>query len=140
MNLVKLFTLIFIILSIVILVYISIFKLGSKRDSFEFFGSEKATNYVNYYIKRSDYRFKLSVNSFIIEKASVGKAEFNRDENVDKFLASWSPYDEVLYPNRDCEFVRISIPASVNNISSGGILFACVDSYINDFLNIENVQ
>ncbi len=141
MNLIKSFTILFIALTLVSFGYLvmTVVSRSQKQDTLEFFDPE-GIHYVNYYLVRSDYRFKLTLDNFIVEKGGVNSAVFNRSANADKFLASWSIYDGFLYPNLDCEYIRISIPAESRDLLSDKIMFSCVDTYINDYLNLENVQ
>lgn len=141
MNLIKTFTIIFSILSILAIAYLAIYvapKIATSSNV-QFFEQE-GNNYVNYYLKRGNFRFKQTLNSFIIEKVGVGTAEFSKDTNLDKFLTNWSVYEGLMFPNSDCEYIRVSIPASSKDLKSGNILFSCVNSYINDQLNLEHVQ
>lgn len=141
MNPIKTFTIIFSLLSILAFACLAIYVTPkiAISSNIQFFEAE-GNNYVNYYLKRSNFRFKQTLNSFIIEKVGVGTAEFSKDTHLDKFLTNWSVYEGLMFPNSDCEYIRVSIPANSKSLKSGNILFSCVNSYINDQLNLEHVQ
>lgn len=142
MNLYKILTIIFLVAALVVGIYtanIFINNVGFKSQATFFV--EDSEQYIQYYLKKSDFRFYTSSNSIIIEKPLVGKAEFLKDENMDNFLSSWSLYNGNLFPNDECVYIKISIPSKNINLSQGGVLFSCVNNnFLNNKFNIQNVQ
>lgn len=131
----KILTTIFIVISLILLVYISqILFIKSQRDVPARFTDTQSTRYVNYYLNRADFKFSLNNEQLLIEKD--GKfATFQKDNLVDLFLNEWTSYEEKLYPSKECKFVRISIPNDQKSISEGNIVFSCVDAIETDTFN-----
>lgn len=131
----KSLTTIFVLMSLGLLIYMSqIVYLKSQKDIPARFIGTDSTRYINYYLNRADYKFSLSNQRLLVERDSK-KALFEKDDSLDSFLNEWTSYEEKLYPNKECKFVRISIPHGQNSLSEGNIIFTCVDSIATDSFN-----
>lgn len=131
----KSLTAIFIFISLLLLIYISqMVYVKSKKDIPAKFMETQGTRYINYYLNRADYRFSLNNEDLMIER-DLKKASFIKDSSLELFLNEWTSYEEKLYPNKECKFVRISIPYGQDSLSDGNIIFTCVDSIATDSFN-----
>jgi len=127
----KIVTIIFVMGALIAFTFvIKAFITQSQNNVSAKFVSTESVKYVNYYVNRIDYQFKTTDENFVIIKNSR-EAIFKKDAYVDLFLETWTTYDQRLYPNSDCELIRISIPYTQKDLQ-GNIVFTCVDSIQND--------